>query len=190
MGSLSGSGFSTMRAVIWHRYFRSGLIAYASLVLASLALFGCSGTPDRVDLTDGVRVTIAVSDATRKRYERFELLEDGTFMWGGGQDAMRDETTWETQMTASGAQDLVAVMRTNGWIPGPPSRENDGNDGEGSSARRERITVSGRFDGARFKWVEYTDSSRIKAVLDAFGEVARRRDASRVDRLARPKTTR
>ena len=105
--------------------------------------------------------------------------------WGGGQDAMREKSTGQTMLTPADARSLIDVLQANDWIPGPPPSGSADTD-----ATEERVIVSGRFDGARFNWREDRDSESIEKVLKAFGAMASRRDASRVDRLARPKTSR
>lgn len=166
------------------------LASIASLVLASWLLAGCAGS-DRLDITDGVRVTVSVADPERMRFERFELLEDGSFKWGGGRDALRDETSWGTQLDEPCARRLVSLMRSSGWIPGPPERPSDsGRTAAREGAANELVTVAGRDDGMRFKWTEASDLTRIEEVLAALAEVASRRDAERVNRLARPPRTR
>ena len=155
----------------------------------SVFLVGCAGT-ERVDVTEGVRVTAAITDSSRMRYERFELLEDGTFKWGGGRAAMREDTSWETQLTGPSAQRLVTVMRSNGWIPGPPPKDEDSDPAEQDASSNERITVKGRYDGGGFKWTASTNVKSVQNVLGELAKVASQRDSGLVDRLSRPKLVR
>lgn len=190
MGSLSLGGFGEVTGSdAPGRVFGLARLVVILLVAGGIPL-GCA-TTDQVDRTGGVRVTVDVVDSEQMRYERFELLEDGSFKWGGGRDALREKTTWGTQLDEPCARRLISLMRSNGWIPGPPEpADEDGVVGAGNPASNERITVVGRSDGARFRWSEPRAGERIDEVLKAFAEVASRRDASRVDRLARPRTTR
>jgi hypothetical protein len=50
--------------------------------------------------------------------ELFVVDRDGTFKWAGGFDAVNGRPTWTGQITRQEADDLLAAMRSNGWLDG------------------------------------------------------------------------
>ena len=158
------------------------------LVLAC-GMVGCSNART-IDMTGGVRCTVMLADAQSSRFERFELLEDGVFKWGGGVDALHEETTWSTQLDAPSAMRLVTLMHERGWIPGPPAESDPSTaPAAGTRSSTEELTVSGRADGDRFRWSRRSsDVASAVEVLGAFSNAAAERDAQRVKELVRPRT--
>lgn len=112
--------FAHAADAIAHAIQRGLNLPVAGLLLAAtLLVSGCASstaTPAESP-TDGIALTLLVRNEGGAN-ELFIVDSDGAIKWGGGFDAVDGRSSWTGTLSTQEADELVAAMRTHGWLDG------------------------------------------------------------------------
>ena len=112
------------------------------------------------------------------RVTLYRVQPDGTISFGGGMNALHDETTWSGALTEDEMTQLRSVLEQHDWFRTPPPR--------GDGPEDDRAIVSLRRMRYQQKFTVYGDNDLVDRMLQVLERASRRRHDSYLKRLPEP----
>lgn len=141
-----------------------------------LSVGGCAGSGSTKNLspTGGVSLAMLVEQGAGSA-ALYRVAPDGTFSFGGGQDARAGKTTWSGRMTAEEIQELLATLEACGWFQTEPASTGE----PGDHRYRLRLTTP----ESRRSFDVTGDSDAVTPLHDVLERISRRRLDTFLERL-------
>jgi hypothetical protein len=134
----------------------------------ALMLAGCAARgPDR---TRGIALEVDVRDAGAFA-ALYRLKRDGTLGWGGGDSAIKGETTWEGALSDEEIHGLAAILEEDGWLGAAPGHAQP----PAESASKRRTTVRVDAPAGKHRFERHGHDPAAERLVQHLDGLARRR---------------